>query len=147
MGDLPMMTDTGTFVINGAERVIISQIVRSPGMYYDKKTDKVDNVLYGGTIIPNRGTWLEYETDSTDVMYVRIDKNRKIPVTSLIRAIGVETDSEIIELFGDDVRIKTTLERIRENLGRCVHRDFPQAASGRTAYGRNLEDTAVFDVF
>ncbi len=111
MGDLPMMTDTGTFMINGAERVIISQVVRSPGMYFDVKADKVDNELYSGTVIPNRGTWLEYETDASDVLYVRIDKNRKLPVTSLIRAIGLETDEEILDMFGDDVRIKTTIEK------------------------------------
>ncbi|MBR5519236.1 MAG: DNA-directed RNA polymerase subunit beta, partial [Clostridia bacterium] len=111
MGDLPMMTETGTFMINGAERVIISQIVRSPGMYFDVKTDKVDNELYSGTVIPNRGTWLEYETDATDVMYVRIDKNRKLPVTSLLRAIGLETDDEINEMFGDEMLIQTTIEK------------------------------------
>ena len=111
MGDLPLMTETGTFMINGAERVIISQIVRSPGMYFDKKMDKAENELYSGTIIPNRGTWLEYETDVSDVFYVRIDKNRKLPVTSLIRAIGVEKDSDILELFGDDIRMQTTIEK------------------------------------
>ena len=111
LGDLPYMTDTGTFMINGAERVIISQIVRSPGMYFDVNTDKVDNQLYSGTIIPNRGTWLEYETDASDVFFVRIDKNRKLPVTSLIRAIGVETDEEIRAIFGDEPMINTTIEK------------------------------------
>jgi DNA-directed RNA polymerase subunit beta len=111
MGELPMMTDTGTFVINGAERVIISQIVRSPGMYYDVKLDKADNELYSATIIPNRGTWLEYETDQNNMLYVRIDKNRKMPATSLIRCVGVETNEEILELFGEDIRIKETLDK------------------------------------
>ncbi len=111
MGDLPMMTDNGTFIINGAERVIISQVVRSSGMYYNITTDKVDNELYSGTIIPNRGTWLEYETDATDAVFVRIDKNRKLHITTLIRAIGVDKDSDILEMFGDDLRIKATMEK------------------------------------
>ncbi len=111
MGDLPMMTETGTFIINGAERVIISQIVRSPGMYFDKKPDKMDNMIYSGTIIPNRGTWLEYESDTADLLYVRIDKSRKIFLTSLIRAIGVESDEDILAMFGDDVRLKATLAK------------------------------------
>ena len=102
MGDLPLMTKTGTFVINGAERVIVSQLVRSPGIYYGIAHDKLGKKLYSATVIPNRGAWLEYETDSNDVFYVRIDKNRKIPITSFIRAIGVKTDAEIKELFGED---------------------------------------------
>ncbi len=111
MGDFPLMTNGGTFVINGAERVIVSQIVRSPGMYYGDTTDKADQHTYTATVIPYRGAWLEYETDSNDVFYVRIDKNRKIPVTCLIRALGVETDGQIKELFGEDPRILATIEK------------------------------------
>ncbi len=111
MGDFPIMTKGGTFVINGAERVIVSQIVRSPGMYYSRTADKADNVTYATTVIPYRGAWLEYETDLSDVFYVRIDKNRKIPVTCLLRAIGLKTDAEILEVFGEDPRIVATLEK------------------------------------
>ena len=111
MGDFPIMTNSGTFVINGAERVIVSQIVRSPGMYYGRTADKADNLTYTTTVIPCRGAWLEYETDLSDVFYVRIDKNRKLPVTCLIRAIGPRTDAEIKELFGEDERILATLEK------------------------------------
>ena len=111
MGDFPIMTNSGTFVINGAERVIVSQIVRSPGMYYTREVDKADNKTYATTVIPGRGAWLEYETDLSDVFYVRIDKNRKLPVTCLIRALGPRTDPEIIELFGEDERIRATLEK------------------------------------
>ena len=105
------MTNGGTFVINGAERVIVSQIVRSPGMYYGDVVDKADMHSYTSTVIPYRGAWLEYETDVNDVFYVRIDKNRKIPITCLIRALGIETDGEIKELFGEDPRILATLEK------------------------------------
>ncbi|MCI9268545.1 DNA-directed RNA polymerase subunit beta [Oscillospiraceae bacterium 44-5] len=111
MGDFPIMTNSGTFVINGAERVIVSQIVRSPGMYYTREVDKADNKTYATTVIPGRGAWLEYETDLSDVFYVRIDKNRKLPVTCLIRAMGPRTDPEILELFGEDERILATLEK------------------------------------
>ena len=111
MGDFPLMTKAGTFVINGAERVIVSQIVRSPGMYYSRTADKADNVTYATTVIPYRGAWLEYETDLSDVFYVRIDKNRKLPITCLIRAVGPKTDAEIIEMFGEDPRILATLEK------------------------------------
>ncbi|MBR6682664.1 MAG: DNA-directed RNA polymerase subunit beta [Clostridia bacterium] len=111
MGDFPLMTDNGTFVINGAERVIVSQIVRSPGMYYDSTIDKTGKRLYSSTVIPYRGAWLEYETDANDVFYVRIDKNRKIPATILIRALGVESDAEIKALFGEDPKIVNTLEK------------------------------------
>ena len=111
MGDFPLMTNGGTFVINGAERVIVSQIVRSPGMYYGHEVDKADQHTYTATVIPYRGAWLEYETDPMDVFYVRIDKNRKIPITCLIRALGVETDGQIKELFGEDERILATLEK------------------------------------
>ena len=111
MGDFPLMTKAGTFVINGAERVIVSQIVRSPGMYFARTADKAENLTYGTTIIPGRGAWLEYETDLSDVFWVRIDKNRKIPVTCLIRATGPRSDAEILEMFGEDPRIVATLEK------------------------------------
>ncbi len=109
MGDLPMMTETGTFVINGAERVIVSQLVRSPGIYYGIGHDKIGKELYSCTVIPNRGAWLEYETDSNDVYYVRVDRTRKVPVTVLIRALGVGTNQEIIDLFGEEPKIMATL--------------------------------------
>jgi len=111
MGDFPIMTNSGTFVINGAERVIVSQIVRSPGMYYTRTADKADNLTFATTVIPYRGAWLEYETDLSDIFYVRIDKNRKLPITCLIRALGPKTDAEIIEMFGEDPRIVATLEK------------------------------------
>ncbi|MFR7663730.1 MAG: DNA-directed RNA polymerase subunit beta, partial [Coprococcus sp.] len=109
MGDLPLMTATGTFVINGAERVIVSQLVRSPGIYYGVGHDKLGKELYSATVIPNRGAWLEYETDSNDVYYVRVDRTRKVPVTVLIRALGVGTNQEIMELFGEEPKIMATL--------------------------------------
>ena len=111
MGELPVMTNGGTFVINGAERVIVSQIVRSPGMYYTHDVDKADQHTYTATVIPYRGAWLEYETDNSDVFWVRIDKNRKLPITCLIRALGVDTDEKIKEMFGEDARILATLEK------------------------------------
>ena len=111
IGDLPVMTDTGTFIINGAERVIISQLVRSPGIYFTAKPDKTEKYIYTSTIIPNRGAWLEYETDANNLFYVRIDKNRKLLITSLIRTLGVKTDAQIKELYGDDERILATLEK------------------------------------
>ncbi len=105
MGDLPLMTETGTFVINGAERVIVSQLVRSPGIYYGIAHDKVGKTLYSCTVIPNRGAWLEYETDSNDVFYVRVDRTRKVPVTVLVRALGIGTNQEILDLFGEEPKI------------------------------------------
>ena len=112
MGDFPLMTHSGTFVINGAERVVVSQIVRSPGVYYGKETDiKTDLPILTSTVIPNRGAWLEYETDANEVFWVRIDKNRKLPITCLIRALGLKTDGEILDRFGDDPRIVTTMEK------------------------------------
>ncbi len=111
MGDFPVMTDYGTFVINGAERVIVSQLVRSPGCYYDRTFDKLGKKLYTATIMPNRGAWLELETDSNDIYSIRIDKARKLPVTLFLRAIGIATDSQILELFGEDERIVATLEK------------------------------------
>ncbi len=114
MGDFPLMTEGATFVINGAERVIVSQIVRSPGMYYNMEADKAGNISYSATVIPYRGAWLEYETDSSDVFWVRIDKNRKIPITCLMRAIGLKTDAEIKEVFGESALIQNTLEKEAE---------------------------------
>ncbi len=121
MGDLPLMTETGTFVINGAERVIVSQLVRSPGIYYAIAHDKVGKRLFSSTVIPNRGAWLEYETDSNDVFYVRVDRTRKVPITVLIRALGISTNAEIIELFGEEPKIlasfgKDTSENYQEGL-------------------------------
>ena len=111
MGDLPLMTRTGTFVINGAERVIVSQLVRSPGIYYAITHDKLGKKLYSATVIPNRGAWLEYETDSNDVFYVRVDRTRKVPITVLIRALGIGTNPEIIELFGEEPKILASFEK------------------------------------
>ena len=121
MGDLPLMTVNGTFVINGAERVIVSQLVRSPGIYYAISHDKVGKTLYSCTVIPNRGAWLEYETDSNDVFYVRVDRTRKVPITVLIRALGFGTNAEIIDLFGEEPKIlasiaKDTSENYQEGL-------------------------------
>ena len=111
MGDFPIMTNSGTFVINGAERVIVSQITRSPGMYYTRTEDKAGNLTFATTVIPYRGAWLEYETDLSDIFYVRIDKNRKLPITCLIRALGPRTDGEILAMFGEDERLLATLEK------------------------------------
>ena len=111
MGDLPLMTKTGTFVINGAERVIVSQLVRSPGIYYAIGHDKIGKELYSSTVIPNRGAWLEYETDSNDVFYVRVDRTRKVPITVLIRALGIGTNAEIKELFGEEPKILASFEK------------------------------------
>ncbi len=111
MGDFPLMTDNGTFIINGAERVIVSQLVRSPGIYYKIDYDKIGKLIISSTVIPNRGAWLEYETDSNDVFYVRVDRTRKVPVTVLIRAMGIGTDAEIIELFGEEPKILATIEK------------------------------------
>ncbi|HIU75007.1 MAG TPA: DNA-directed RNA polymerase subunit beta [Candidatus Pelethocola excrementipullorum] len=121
MGDLPLMTATGTFVINGAERVIVSQLVRSPGIYYAIAHDKVGKKLYSSTVIPNRGAWLEYETDSNDIFYVRVDRTRKVPITVLIRALGIGTNAEIVDLFGEEPKIlasfgKDTAESYQEGL-------------------------------
>ena len=121
MGDLPLMTKTGTFVINGAERVIVSQLVRSPGIYYGIAHDKLGKRLFSSTVIPNRGAWLEYETDSNDVFYVRVDRTRKVPITVLIRALGIGTNPEILDLFGEEPKIlasfsKDTAENYQEGL-------------------------------
>jgi len=115
LGDMPLMTDAGTFIINGAERVIVSQLVRSPSVYFKREIDKNGRRIIGGEIIPNKGTWLEYETDAKDVIYVRIDRTRKVTVTTFLRALGLSTDEEIIEMFGDNVYIKNTLEKDNTN--------------------------------
>jgi DNA-directed RNA polymerase subunit beta len=111
MGDLPLMTETGTFIINGAERVIVSQLVRSPGIYYSLDHDKIGKELFSATVIPNRGAWLEYETDSNDIFHVRVDRTRKVPITILIRALGIGTNSEIINLFGEEPKIVASIEK------------------------------------
>ena len=111
MGDLPIMTETGTFVINGAERVIVSQLVRSPGIYYSVAHDKIGKKLYSSTVIPNRGAWLEFETDSNDIFYVRVDRNRKVPITVLIRALGIGSNAEIEELFGEEPKIAASIAK------------------------------------
>lgn len=111
MGDFPLMTETGTFIINGAERVIVSQLVRSPGIYYASDYDKIGKKLLSATVIPNRGAWLEYETDSNDIFYVRVDRTRKVPITVLIRAFGIGTDAEILEMFGEEPKILASLEK------------------------------------
>ena len=110
MGDFPLMTDNGTFIINGAERVVVSQLVRSPGVYFDTQKDKTGKLMFTSTVMPNRGTWLEYETDLQDMLWVRVDRTRKIPMTTFVRALGIEKDSEILDLFEDD-RIASTLEK------------------------------------
>ncbi|MBQ8318514.1 MAG: DNA-directed RNA polymerase subunit beta [Lachnospiraceae bacterium] len=115
MGDLPLMTETGTFVINGAERVIVSQLVRSPGIYYGIEHDKYGKKLFSSTVIPNRGAWLEYETDSNDVFYVRVDRTKRVPITVLIRALGIATNQEIIDLFGDEPKIRASFEKDASN--------------------------------
>ncbi len=115
MGDLPLMTETGTFIINGAERVIVSQLVRSPGIYYAVDHDKIGKKLFSATVIPNRGAWLEYETDSNDVFYVRVDRTRKVPVTVLIRALGIGSNAQIIDLFGEDPKILASIEKDGSN--------------------------------
>ncbi|ADL53411.1 DNA-directed RNA polymerase subunit beta [Clostridium cellulovorans] len=111
MGDFPLMTEQGTFIINGAERVVVSQLVRSPGTYYNYTVDKTGKKLYSSTVIPNRGAWLEYETDSNSVIYVRIDKTRKLPITMLVRAMGYGTDAEVIDFLGEEERLKATMEK------------------------------------
>ena len=111
LGDFPIMTDSGTFIINGAERVVVSQLVRSPGCYYASDYDKTGAKLYTSTVMPIRGAWLEYETDANDVFYVRVDRTRKLPVTCLLRALGLETDTQIIEFFGEDKKLVATINK------------------------------------
>jgi DNA-directed RNA polymerase subunit beta len=115
MGDFPIMTDTGTFVINGAERVIVSQLVRSPGAYYAEKKDKAGKSLFSSTLIPNRGAWIEYETDSNGVLYVRIDRTRKLPLTVFLRALGFAKDSDITAVFGKTINLMPLMQKINED--------------------------------
>jgi DNA-directed RNA polymerase subunit beta len=111
LGDFPLMTDSGTFGINGAERVVVSQLVRSPGCYYAEEFDKTGKKIYTSTVMPIRGAWLEYETDANDVFYVRVDRTRKIPVTTLLRAIGISTDQQMLDLFGEEDKIIATINK------------------------------------
>ena len=111
LGDMPLMTDAGTFIINGAERVVVSQLVRSPSVYFSKEIDKNGKPVFASKVIPSRGTWLEYETDAKDVIYVRIDRNRKVPMTTLLRAVGLSSDEDILSLFDNDVYLKNTIEK------------------------------------
>ncbi len=151
MGDFPLMTDTGTFVINGAERVIVSQLVRSPGAYYGMEIDPTGKRLYNATVIPNRGAWIELETDTSDVVSVRIDRTRKMPVTYFIRALGYESDQDIIELFGEDPRIMATLERDGEEVksqGKAVVEIYKRLRPGEPANEDNAQqllDSLFFD--
>ena len=149
MGEFPIMTDSGTFVINGAERVIVSQLVRSPGVYFDMTHDKTGIELFSSTINPNRGAWLEYETDINDVYYVRIDKNRKILITTFIRALGLGTDDEIREFFGNDERIEATIERDEtKNQGEALMEVFKRLRPGETVTlesAQQLLDNLFFD--
>ena len=149
MGEFPIMTDSGTFVINGAERVIVSQLVRSPGVYFDMTHDKTGIELFSSTINPNRGAWLEYETDINDVYYVRIDKNRKILITTFIRALGLGTDDEIREFFGNDERIEATIERDEtKNQGEALMEVFKRLRPGEPVTlesAQQLLDNLFFD--
>ena len=115
MGDFPLMTEKGTFIYNGAERVVVTQLVRSPGPYYDKEIDKSGKDLFSTTVIPNRGAWLEYETDSNEIISVRVDRTRKQPVTTLLRALGIGSNQEIIDIFGEEPRLLKTLEKDTTN--------------------------------
>ena len=151
MGDFPLMTDTGTFIINGAERVIVSQLVRSPGAYYGVEIDTTGKELYNATVIPNRGAWIELETDANDIVSVRIDRTRKMPVTYLIRALGYETDAEIRALFGDDPRIMATIERDTDEVktrGKAVIEIYRRLRPGEPANednARQLLEVLFFD--
>ncbi|MEE1200424.1 MAG: DNA-directed RNA polymerase subunit beta, partial [Christensenellales bacterium] len=136
MGDFPLMTEHGTFIINGAERVIVSQLVRSPGVYYSKTIDKTGMALYASQMIPNRGAWIEYETDSNGIVFARIDRARKLPVTVLLRAMGVETDEEIIRLFGDDERVSATITR-----------DAPSVNEKGELRYKSRRDQALIDIY
>ena len=111
LGDFPLMTESGTFIINGAERVVVSQLVRSPGIYYAIDHDKIGKRLFSSTVIPNRGAWLEYETDANDIFYVKVDRNKKVPITVLIRALGFGTNAEILDIFGEEPKLLATMEK------------------------------------
>ena len=149
MGDFPLMTPQGTFIINGAERVIVSQLVRSPGAYYSVVTDKWGNQLYSSQVIPNRGAWLEYETDSNGILYVKIDRQRKVFISSLLRAIGYGTNAEIIELLGDDERLQNTLAKdpnktVADGLIEIYKRQRPGEPPTEES-ARNLLNSLFFD--
>ena len=155
IGDFPLMTPTGTFIINGTERVIVSQLVRSPGVYYARTVDKLGKELFSSTVIPNRGAWLEYETDSNDIMYVRIDRNRKLPVTVLLRAFGFGTDAQIVDLLGEDERILATIEKdttktMEEGLLEVYRRqrpgEPPTLDSARTLLESTFSDPKRYDL-
>ena len=155
MGDFPLMTPTGTFIINGAERVIVSQLVRSPGVYYTEKTDKTGKSLFANTVIPNRGAWIEYETDSKDILYVRIDRTRKLPITVLIRALGYGTDSEIVDLLGEDYRLDATFAKdsgrsVEDGLFEIYHRlrpgEPPTKESATTLFNNMFFDPRRYDL-
>lgn len=128
MGDFPLMTDTGTFIINGAERVIVSQLVRSPGVYYNKEIDTMGNRLYDSTVIPNRGAWIELETDASEVVAVRIDRNRKLPATVLVRALGWDTNESILDLFWNGKTDEDGLPVYDERIVRTLEKDTTQSA-------------------
>ena len=149
LGDFPLMTDSATFIINGAERVIVSQLVRSPSCYYDSEFDKTGKKIYTSTVMPIRGAWLEYETDSNDVFYVRVDRTRKLPVTSLLRSIGFATDDQILELFGNDPKIKATLEKDTiKNQDEAIIEIYKKLRPGELPTAdaaRNLFDGLFFD--
>ena len=156
MGDFPLMTENGTFVINGADRVIVSQLVRSPGCYYTRTLDKAGVPLYSSQIIPNRGAWLEFETDSNDIFYVRIDKNRKIPVTVFLRALGLGDDARIRDFFGEDERIEATLakdpttcedEGLLETYRKLRPGDPPTVESSETLLDGLFFDRRRYDLF
>lgn len=136
VGEIPLMTDTGTFVINGAERVVVSQLIRSPGIYFGIQYDKSGKRLYTGTVMPNRGLWIEYETDSNDVAYTRVDKNRKIPVTVLLRVLGLHTNEQIIDMYGGLPKIMATLEKdSTDDYQSALFELYKRLAPGRAAHG------------
>ena len=149
MGDFPLMTPQGTFIINGAERVIVSQLVRSPGVYFSESFDKVGKQLFAAQVIPNRGAWLEYETDSNGILYVKIDRQRKVHITSLLRAIGYGANSEILELLGEDERLMATLQKdptrsVAEGLSEIYKRQRPGEPPTEES-ARSLLNSLFFD--
>ena len=155
LGDFPLMTESGTFVINGAERVVVSQLVRSPGCYYESDYDKTGKKLYKATVMPIRGAWLEYETDSNDIFYVRIDRTRKLPVTVLLRALGIVTDEQIVDLFGEDEKIlatigkdaiKTSDEAIVEIYKKLRPGELPTVDAARSLFNNLFFDPRRYDL-
>ena len=155
LGDFPLMTDSGTFVINGAERVVVSQLVRSPGCYYESDYDKTGKKLYKATVMPIRGAWIEYETDSNDIFYVRIDRTRKLPVTTLLRAIGLVTDDQIVQLFGEEEKIlatiskdpaKTNEEALIEIYKKLRPGELPTVDAARTLFNNLFFDPRRYDL-